>query len=139
MVPKVRRKRYVTIALIIITVVCICMGIEALTYNHITDEINYHTIIEMILIAALRFLMSSLWGVFFVYLSELYPNEVSSLSYGWVSITGTIGASLSPYIRLFTANLTMFIMGVMAGLMIIVVRPLQETKGKAIRIRIKER
>ena len=50
------------------------MGIEALTYKHSDDVINYHTFVEMGLIAALRFLISSLWGVFFVYLSELYPN-----------------------------------------------------------------
>ena len=71
----------------------------------------------MILIAFLRFVISSLWGVLFVYVSELYPNEVSSLSYGWVSIIGTVGASISPYIRLATANLTMFIIAILAFLM----------------------
>jgi hypothetical protein len=91
----------------------------------------------MILIAALRFVISSLWGVFFVYISELYPNEVSSLSYGWVSITGTIGASLSPYIKLAAANATMFVMGILSGAMVFLVKFLKETKGKPIRMRIK--
>lgn len=93
----------------------------------------------MVLIAALRFLISSLWGVFFVYLSELYPNEVSSLSYGYVSVTGTVGASLSPYIKLATADATMFVMGILSGAMVFLVRLLKETKGKTIRMRIKER
>ena len=90
----------------------------------------------MILIAFLRFVISSLWGVLFVYVSELYPNEVSSLSYGWVSIIGTVGASISPYIRLATANLTMFIIAILAFLMSLLIRSLAETKGKTIRTRI---
>lgn len=90
----------------------------------------------MVLIAFLRFVISSLWGLLFVYVSELYPNEVSSLSYGWISIAGTIGASISPYIRLVTANMTMFIMSILAVVMSFLVRTLNETKGKAIRTRI---
>lgn len=90
----------------------------------------------MVLIAFLRFIISSLWGVLFVYVSELYPNEVSSLSYGWISIAGTVGASISPYIRLATANLTMFVMAILAGLMSFLTQSLNETKGKTIRTRI---
>ena len=93
--------------------------------THDDDQITYHTFIEMVLIAALRFLISGLWGVFFVYLSELYPNEVSSLSYGWVSVTGTIGASLSPYIKLATANTTMFLMALLSGGMVFLARLLK--------------
>jgi hypothetical protein len=36
-IPKTNRKRYTMIALIVITVVCICMGIEAMTYTHNDD------------------------------------------------------------------------------------------------------
>jgi len=78
----------------------------------------------MVLIAILRFVISSLWGVLFVYVSELYPNEVSSLSYGWVSIIGTVGASISPYIRLATANFAMFVMAILAFVMAMLVRSL---------------
>jgi hypothetical protein len=90
----------------------------------------------MVLIALLRFVISSLWGLLFVYVSELYPNEISSLSYGWISIAGTVGASISPYIRLATANMTMFVMAGLSALMAFLVRTLNETKGKAIRTRI---
>lgn len=124
MVSKVKRKRYVTISLLTITVICAGMGIESLMYHHESDELNYHTIIEMVLIALLRFVISSLWGVLFVYVSELYPNEVSSLSYGWVSIVGTVGASISPYIRLATANFAMFVMAIMSFCMALLVRSL---------------
>jgi len=91
----------------------------------------------MLLIAMLRFLINSVWGVFFVFVSELFPYEVSSLSYGWTSIVGTIGASISPYIRLATANMTMFVMALLSVLNVFLVRTLSETKGKTIRIRIK--
>lgn len=79
----------------------------------------------MVLIAAMRFIISSLWGVLFVFASELFPNEISSLSYGWISIVGTVGASISPYIRLVTADMTMFLMAVMSALMIILVGKLK--------------
>ena len=61
------------------------------------------------------------------------------MSFGWVSIMGTVGASISPYIKLATANATMFVMGIMAGVMVFLVRFLKETKGKTIRMRILER
>jgi MFS family permease len=93
----------------------------------------------MILIAILRFLINSVWGVFFVFVSELFPTEVSSLSYGWVSVIGTVGAAASPYIRLFTANLTMFVIAILCFLVVVAVRTLEETKGKTITTRIKER
>jgi hypothetical protein len=65
------------------------------------------------LIAVLRFFINTAWGVFFVFVGELFPTEVSSLSYGWTSIVGTVGASISPYVRLITADLTMFVMALL--------------------------
>ena len=54
-------------------------------------------------------------------------------------MVGTIGASISPYIRLVTANLAMFLMAAINVVMIVLTRTLSETKGKTIRTRIKER
>lgn len=133
------RKFYITVAFVIIAFISVAMGVESLTYHHESDELNYHTIIEMGLIAILRFLINSVWGVFFVFVSELFPTEVSSLSFGWTSIVGTIGASVSPYIRLATANLTMFVMAALSIFNVFLVRTLHETKGKPIQVRIKER
>jgi hypothetical protein len=72
-VSKVFRKYYITLAVTIIGIVSIVMGIESLTYQHTTDEVNAHTLIEMGLIAILRFLINSVWGVFFVFVTELFP------------------------------------------------------------------
>lgn len=44
-VSKVFRKYYITIAVTIIGIVSIVMGIESLTYQHTTDEVNVHTIV----------------------------------------------------------------------------------------------
>jgi hypothetical protein len=63
------RKFYITVAFIIIAAISVAMGVESLTYHHESDELNYHTIIEMGLIAVLRFLINSVWGVFFVFVS----------------------------------------------------------------------
>jgi hypothetical protein len=73
-VPKVFRKFYITLAITIIGVVSLAMGIEILTYHRVNNELDYHTIIEMLLIAILRFLINSVWGVFFVFVSELFPT-----------------------------------------------------------------
>jgi hypothetical protein len=79
----------------------------------------------MFLIAIIRFLINSVWGVFFVFITELYPIEISSLSYGWVSVIGCIGATISPYIRLATANMTMFVMAILCAVTVFLVRMLE--------------
>lgn len=69
----------------------------------------------MIFLAGLRFVINNMWGLFFVYVSELFPTNVLSLTFGWISAIGTVGAFLSPYIRLLTANATMFVMTALCG------------------------
>ena len=64
----------------------------------------------MVILGFLRFVLNCLWGVFFVYIAELFPSDVSSLSFGWISAMGTVGAVVAPYIRLLTANTTYFVM-----------------------------
>jgi hypothetical protein len=54
------------------------------------------------------------WGVFFVFIAEMYPAEITSVSFGWVSIVGTVGASISPFIRLATAQFTLFLMAALS-------------------------
>lgn len=66
----------------------------------------------MVLLAGLRFVLNSVWGVFFVYIAELFPKSVTSLSFGYVSALGTVGASAAPYVRLFTAKMSMIFMAV---------------------------
>jgi hypothetical protein len=62
----------------------------------------------------MRFVLSSLWGFYFVYLSELYPSEITSISYGYMSAVGSLAASASPYIKLATKDSSMIVMAGMA-------------------------
>ena len=78
----------------------------------------------MVVLAFLRFCLSSMWGVLFVYIVELFPASVTSLSFGWVSAVGTVGAIISPFIRLATAKFTMFLMSVLCIAGIFLLSPL---------------
>ena len=65
----------------------------------------------MALLGILRFVLNSVWGVIFVYVAELFPKTVTSISFGYVSALGTLGASAAPFIRLLTAKMSMFVIG----------------------------
>ena len=130
MVVKVRRKRFTSISFALVAVFAVLIGILALIFEHKDNEINAHTIAEMFLLGFLRFVMNSLWGVLFVYIAELYPSDVTSLSMGWVSAMGTVGAVTAPYIRLLTADATYFFMGGLCVGAILLINRLKETKGE---------
>ena len=91
----------------------------------------------MMVLACLRVTISSAWAVFFVFLAELYPAEITSVSIGWVSVVGTVGASISPFIRLATAETTLFLMAALNLGSFFLIGLLNETKGNPIRFRIK--
>ena len=88
---------------------------------------------------ALRFDLNCVWGIFFVYAAELFPYDITSLSLGFISAVGTVGAFLAPFIRLFTAKNTMLIMSVFCFFTIPLIRILKETKGKPLKKGIEER
>lgn len=45
-----------------------------------------------------RFILCGFWSIFYVYVAELFPTQVRSLGYGWTSVTGMVGSTLSPYV-----------------------------------------
>jgi len=71
-----------------------------------------------------------MWGFFFVYVAELFPSNVLSLTFGWVSAVGTVGAFAAPFIRLLTADLTMFFMSVLCIVAVFMIRGMKETKDQ---------
>ena len=81
------------------------------------------------MLGILRFVLNSVWGVLFVYIAELFPKSVTSISFGYVSALGTVGASAAPFIRLLTAKMSMFVMGILCFVGAFVVLKLKETKG----------
>ena len=84
----------------------------------------------MLLLACLRFVLNCAWGVFFVYAAELYPTNILSLAFGWISTAGSIGAFTAPFIRLLTADATMFFMAGLCVMSFFLVGGLRETKGE---------
>lgn len=127
------------ICLVLIGVFTCLIGILTLMFKHETNTINGHVILEMIFLAGLRFVINNMWGLFFVYVSELFPSNVLSLAFGWVSAIGTVGAFSSPFIRLLTANATMFVMTILCVVSLFLIQDLSETKDKRAVQEIQER
>ena len=84
----------------------------------------------MVILAFLRFVLNSVWGVFFVYIAELFPSDITSLSFGWISAVGTVGAVSAPFIRLLTADATVFFLSVLSVVGMLMIKGLGETQGK---------
>ena len=45
-----------------------------------------------------RFILCGFWSIYYVYVAELYPTEISSLGFGWTSVVGQIGSTVSPFV-----------------------------------------
>jgi MFS family permease len=136
-VTRFKRKRYTIINLVLIAVL---LAVFILTGGK-TDDDGEQTSgmawLELTVLILMRFTLSSLWGFYFVYLSELYPCEITSISYGYMSAVGAAAASASPYIRLATKDSSMLLM---AGLALVAaghVGCLPETKGTPTKLRVK--
>ena len=80
----------------------------------------------------MRFVLSSFWGIFFVYVGELFPYDITSIAYAYVSTIGTLGASASPYIKQASKNSSMIIMTTIAFVAAVHVFLLPETKNKKV-------
>lgn len=68
---------------------------------------------EITIFAIMRFCMSSVWAFYSVYLTELFPGEITSLAVCFFHSIGTLAASFSPYIKLVGKTSSL---GVMAGM-----------------------
>lgn len=83
----------------------------------------------MLLLAIFRFLLTSVWGVFYVHISELIPPHTTSIAFGFISSIGTLGAFASPYIRLAAAKTAFFVEAGFCLLGAYLVGKLRETKN----------
>lgn len=45
-----------------------------------------------------RFILCGFWSIYYVYVAELYPTEIRSLGFGWTSVVGQIGSTVSPFV-----------------------------------------
>jgi hypothetical protein len=109
-IVRVKRKSCCKIAFGMVSLFTTVLGALSLVERHEDDQIDAVTIIELIVLGFLRITLNAVWGIFFVFIAELYPSEITSVSFGWINIVGTVGATIAPFIRLATAELTFFLM-----------------------------
>lgn len=89
-----------------------------------------------------RFVLCAIWSIFFVYVGELYPTKVRSLGYGWTSLIGNIGSTISPYILLISELIGLnswVVPTILGGVAWLFVSCLPETRGKSLKDDIEER
>lgn len=135
-IVRVERKLCCKIAFGLISVFTTVLGVLSLVERHEDDQVDAVAIMELIVLGFLRITLNAVWGIFFVFIAELYPSEITSVSFGWINIVGTLGATIAPFIRLATAELTFFLMGALNLINFVLIGKLNETKGKSIRFRI---
>ncbi len=102
-VAKVERKWYCKVSFGLVSVFTTVLGILSLVERHESNEVDAVNVLELVVLGFLRITLNAVWGIFFVFIAELYPSEITSVSFGWINIVGTIGATISPFIRLATA------------------------------------
>ena len=52
-----------------------------------------------------RFVLCCFWSIFYVFIAELYPTEVRSIGFGWTSVVGMLGSTLSPFVKLIADSI----------------------------------
>jgi len=102
-ITRVERKRYCRVSFALVSVFTAVLGGLALVEVHEDGRVDLVAVLQMVVLGLLRITLNAVWGVFFVFIAELYPAEITSVSFGWINIVGTLGATISPFIRLATA------------------------------------
>lgn len=81
-------------------------------------------------------------SIIYVYAAELYPTEIRSIGFGWVSLVGIMGSIVAPFAKTIAASVSLnswFVpasLGLMAWVFSIC---LPETHGQPLQDRIEER
>lgn len=97
------RKKTTFIGLGISTLMC---GVLAILINFKTaDNETMFNWLQTVGLIINRFVLCGFWSIFFVYVAELFPTKVRSLGYGWTSVVGMIGSTISPYILLVSDSI----------------------------------
>lgn len=73
-VSKVERKKYCQISFFLIAIFTSVLGILSLIEDHQNDRVDTVTILQMMFLGLLRVTLNCVWGVFFVFIAELYPS-----------------------------------------------------------------
>jgi hypothetical protein len=102
-VHKLKRKTASYYGLGIASAMCFVLGILLI----FQDNDNKATLawFEAVGLVINRFVLCGFWSIFYVFVAELFPTQVRSLGYGFTSVTGMIGSSLSPYITTISSSI----------------------------------
>ena len=83
-----------------------------------------------------RFILCGYRSIFYVYVAELYPTQTRSLGYGWTSVMGMIGSTLSPFVITFSTKIgvnSWFTPAVLGLLSCLFIAKLPETFGRPLK------
>lgn len=133
-INKVKRKKASIIGMGISSFMCFFLGI----FTSLQNEHNKHTfqLIETFGLVLNRFILCAFWGLFYVYVAELYPTRVRSMGMGWVSAVGTVGSTMASYLIFFSEKIgidSWFPPGIFGLFGVAAIFLLKETFGKTMR------
>ncbi len=73
----------------------LCIVLVVLTYY--TSSTN---IFAVVILFVMRFVLCLYWAVMYVYIAELFPTRIRSITYGWLSGIGNLFGISCPFIVL---------------------------------------
>ena len=94
-ISKIPRKKWSIIGMGLAAVLCFVLAVTSAFENQHNEHVL--KIIETVGLIGNRFILCAFWALFYVYIAELYPTQVRSIGYGWVSAMGTVGSTVAPY------------------------------------------
>jgi hypothetical protein len=109
-VPILKRKFYtisvlVTIGLLLLLIVFV--GINQ-------SDSDSRAFIELGILIIMRFVLSGMWGFYYIYLTELYPSEITTIAAGYMIAVSALAGATTPYMKLASKNGSMIVMAFMA-------------------------
>lgn len=133
-VPKLKRRISTATGLAICGFVMLAiMGMST------QEESSSSKYLELVIFVLMRFSLTATWGIYIVYVTELFPSEIATIALGYLGAIGAVAASASPYVRLANKAASVAIMATMSFVAAGHVLCLRETKGRPLRQRILER
>lgn len=92
-----RRRRATFVGMGLASLLCLVLGGMVMLENDSNQSVMKW--LETIALMLNRFSLCCFWSIFFVYVAELYPIEVRSIGFGWTSVVGMLGSTVSPFVK----------------------------------------
>lgn len=138
-IHKSPRRKSTFIGLGLASFMCLSLGILILFEN--SDNEYYFVWLQAAGLMINRFVLCGFWSIFYVYVAELFPTQIRSLGYGWTSVMGMIGSTLSPFVTTISKSVGMnnwLPPAILGFLSVLFVSKLPETFGQSLKDVIEE-